>query len=815
MKILANEFPKIDADYKIAFLGDCPGADEIEFNRPYIGRGGQFLEMLMNSVGLARNSCFIGYICQQMPRGGNLSNFAWDGYEMNDSRAVLQRDLDRFDPNLVVLLGQWPLKYAGITQKVGDFRGTLFECNEEGPLYGRKCLSTYEPFNLIKAWDWWPLVQFDLQKAEREGRSNILNLPLRKHYIGLTADEICARLDAIVDGDCATDIEGGGPKGITCISFSSNEFEAFLFAPDRHNVKQQLQVMRSIKRLLGDPNVGKVLQNGLYDQFCLMHHWGMPIINMSWDTMLSGWEMYPELRKGLGVLASIYTNEPAYKFERKSNSVATFYEYNCKDSAVTLAIKNEHVKQMTAAQVEHFQHKMDLLPLAAYMTFKGTRYDHEAAQREMLLIKPELDRLQTIINTNSPIPLNCNSPKQKADVLYTRLGFEKQFQKVAGRNTTKVTTDRKALLTLTKKYNHPLPPTMLKWLALDGRRKQLEYIPDDNGRVRGFYNVVGTETGRFSCAMKESEKGDGSRLPGGVPMHVIKKENRSLYLADEGFYYFQCDLEGADGWTVAAQCASVGDSTMLDDYYAGNKPAKIIAAMFMHQQGDLIHDPLTMSCEDLKELCDTIEYPEWLYFASKRVQHGTNYLLGIPTMIQQIVEDSYKISGSPTYVSRKDCQQLQILYITRYPGVRGWQEKVQSEIDIEPTMLDASGHRRTFFGRKRSHALYREATAHEPQSNTTFATSLAALKLWNDPDNRAVEGGEYGVNITPDDLIIQPLHQVHDAMCGQFPIARTEWATDKIRTYFDNTLNIAGIDIKIPFEGEYGPSWGEMNKGLI
>jgi DNA polymerase I-like protein with 3'-5' exonuclease and polymerase domains len=63
-------------------------------------------------------------------------------------------------------------------------------------------------------------------------------------------------------------------------------------------------------------------------------------------------------------------------------------------------------------------------------------------------------------------------------------------------------------------------------------------------------------------------------------------------------------------------------------------------------------------------------------------------------------------------------------------------------------------------------------------------------------------------------LRIEPLHQVHDALVGQFKISETSWAIPKIKSYFNNELNIAGQKIIIPFEGGYGKSWGEL-KGVI
>jgi hypothetical protein len=56
---------------------------------------------------------------------------------------------------------------------------------------------------------------------------------------------------------------------------------------------------------------------------------------------------------------------------------------------------------------------------------------------------------------------------------------------------------------------------------------------------------------------------------------------------------------------------------------------------------------------------------------------------------------------------------------------------------------------------------------------------------------------------------------VHDALVGQFKIEDTAWAIDKIKSYFDNPLVIANQKITIPFEGNYGTSWGKLDKGTI
>lgn len=239
---------------------------------------------------------------------------------------------------------------------------------------------------------------------------------------------------------------------------------------------------------------------------------------------------------------------------------------------------------------------------------------------------------------------------------------------------------------------------------------------------------------------------------------------------------------------------------MLADYHARIKPAKVIALLYQHgpEVNHWTSDQIKAAARDVTE-----EGKDgWLYFACKRVQHGTNYGLGKDTMSGQILKDSHKLLGEPIYLKPQDCVKLQDLYLSRYPGVRLWQRKVQGLLHCDgfPKMKCASGHTRLFFGRPNDHDTFKEALAQEPQANTTYATNRAMVNLWLDPENRRADNS----------LIIEPLHQVHDAMLGQFPTELASWAVPRLRAYFNNPLTIAGITITIPFDGGYGRSWGEL-----
>jgi hypothetical protein len=276
---------------------------------------------------------------------------------------------------------------------------------------------------------------------------------------------------------------------------------------------------------------------------------------------------------------------------------------------------------------------------------------------------------------------------------------------------------------------------------------------------------------------------------------------RDLFVADDGCFIFQCDLSGADGWTVAAHCASLGDPTMLEDYQAGIKPAKVLCYLLRHGA----HSLARKSREEILALTKSISSKDWDYFACKIGQHGSCYLMGAQRLSNAIFIQS---EGKVT-LSAKECEDLQNLFFVRY-RVKTWHDWMKRNLDQclsdpkrkHPMLGSAGGFRRRFYGRYTE--ILGQALAHEPQANTTYATNVAAFQLWNDPENRNADGS----------LRIEPLHQVHDALVGQFRIEAADWAVGKIKSYFDNEITIAGIPIVIPFEGNYGTSWGKLEYSI-
>lgn len=885
MKIVQNEQPKFfNQPYRIAFIGEAPGATEDEVGRPFMGPSGNLLWSIASKYGIVREACFVGNVCQVKPPNNKIELFSFHGPEITDGIRQLASDLATFRPNLCVLLGNTALRALTGETGISAWRGSLLRGTGLGTNHAYKCLPALHPTSILREYSGLPLLHFDLKRARLEGERPDLNLPQRQLDVDLTIGEMCDRMDDIIlrKPIVSIDLEGYW-NNMWCISIAESPSKCFLVEFNNHqDLADECLLWRRLALILQDPAIGKIAQNAAYELFVMQYGHSIPIRNVVDDTMLAHWELYCELDKNLGLQASIYTREPHWKDEREDDDPTTRKIYCCKDSAVTYEIRDVLRPRLTGDMGAHYEFNLALLDPIIYMECKGLNYDQTKANQKTSTCTLLQHRLQATLDSIAGIPvpsdiagwvnvsrevhcfkksssfvnlvsdlvphskltelhrtkrvaevlhgdlslaakgelsaltdlsLNVESKNQMADFLYRQLGLPVQYKKEGGRLTTKETTDVLALLTLYKKTQDPTLKLVLTIRSLRTRLDTLAAATDPDARIRCGYNVVGTDTGRLSCY--EAPTGSGFNL------QTVSKKDRDLFLPDEGYWFFQCDLSGADGWTVAAHCYACGDPTMLEDYRFGLKPARIIALLY--QFGGSV---LRWSRDELKAKGKLVDSDGWLYFASKRVQHGSNYGMGENTMSDQILKDSYKLFGEPIYVAPAVCYQLRLFYFSRYPGIARWHDRCKQKLLKDGCLTSANGHRRVFWGRKKepsgkiNHQTFYSFLSDEPQNNTTYATNLALHKLWTDPENllnrEATEGlptAQRFDRLQP--RRIQPLHQVHDALIGQFPKGEVMASVARIKTYFNNTLVIAGVPIVIPFEGAYGRSWGELTEGVI
>ena len=121
----------------ILFVGEAPGKDEDKQGRPFVGHSGQFLDRLMDGVGITRSSLYTTSSVKCRP----LKNRTPHAKELEMCRkAWLDRQISLIDPKLIVLLGKVPLRQMlGKKENLSNLHGQTFKKD------GRTFLVTYHP----------------------------------------------------------------------------------------------------------------------------------------------------------------------------------------------------------------------------------------------------------------------------------------------------------------------------------------------------------------------------------------------------------------------------------------------------------------------------------------------------------------------------------------------------------------------------------------------------------------------------------------------------------------------------------------------
>lgn len=131
----------------LMFIGEAPGADEDEQGEPFVGRAGQLLTKIIQTMGLTRESVYIGNIlkCRPDTPGQSAGNRKPTPAEMQTCIPYLHEQIDLIRPKVIVALGATAVegllgKTVGITRLRGQWR----------TYRGIPLMPTYHPAYLLR-----------------------------------------------------------------------------------------------------------------------------------------------------------------------------------------------------------------------------------------------------------------------------------------------------------------------------------------------------------------------------------------------------------------------------------------------------------------------------------------------------------------------------------------------------------------------------------------------------------------------------------------------------------------------------------------
>lgn len=365
---------------KMLLLGEAWGSDEAAQRAPFVGASGKLLfEMLgeampevepelyahlldLHRYGLAwvreRDKWFeaaqIGMtnVLNFQPPGNKIEPLCLSKKEVGSSYDLpaitkgkyldpqflpeldrLIEEVDLLRPNLVVALGNtasWALLRA---TNIGSIRGAVTRSNWAGnPV---KTLPTFHPAGVLYQWSWRTIVVADLMKAAREAKFSEIRRPQRRVLIDPSIQDVetyCKWLELRADAS-PIPLEVGGDietaiGQIKMISFAPSKSEAIVIPfidekkPGRSywpTYELEFRAWKAVRSICEHKNITLVGQNFIYDMqyICPL---GIKIARTPEDTMMLHHSIYPEMKKSLGFLGSIYTDESSWKLMRNQKA---------------------------------------------------------------------------------------------------------------------------------------------------------------------------------------------------------------------------------------------------------------------------------------------------------------------------------------------------------------------------------------------------------------------------------------------------------------------------------------------------------------
>lgn len=535
-------------------------------------------------------------------------------------------------------------------------------------------------------------------------------------------------------------------------------------------------------------SIVKAMHNGQYDAtHCIRYH--AEPINFQLDTMGLAHSEYSELPKTLDFVASyqlydyVYWKDDASQAS-KGKDIRKYWAYNGKDTWNTARILIEQLRTMPAYAKKNYARQFKLTYPALYCAFEGWKVNAEVRTKLRAESQIQLDKARNLIRIMFADPnFNPGSWQQVEKYIYHVFGAKRP--KIG---KSKSCTDEKNLLAVAQQ--HPLLSRLVTEI-LDYREAQkaigtyYDFL-QINGRLLYNLDPFGTETSRM--ASRASSLWVGTQIQN-IPLYA-----KAMLEADEGYELIEPDMSQAE-----ARCTAYCSQEL-----------KLIAALenkerdFYKTLGTLFFN---MKYEDVTD-----------FFRNKvlkKVVHGTNYMMGAKTFIENITvavlhkaaiamgiklvpvpkknhADESTITGFAT--------KLLEAYHVPFPRVRLWYKEIYNEVATTGKLVGPTGNVRVFFGdiRKR-HDMLRGAVAHQPQN---LSVSILNEGYWK----------VYKQLVIPSKGEFRLKAQVHDSMPAQYKKEMRDYYVPRMLALMDNPTTVHGRVLRVPIDAKIGPTWGDMEK---
>jgi DNA polymerase len=715
---------------KIALIGEAPGRQELLDGVPFVGAPGRLVDAALKRANI--HEVYKTNLIKQFAPTNPLINMAPE--DLNFWRDLLRAELESVTANVLVPMGNtalWALvddtvrigyknNKRVIENGISNWRGSTLRA-----FNGKKVIPSYHPTYILSDPTEKDTFLHDIQKIAIESLSPEIVLPHNTYYTRPKLDEALAYLQECRSAKrYAFDIETA--QGIcTCIGFSYDPSHAMCIPLQGHNywsADEYMEIFNALNETLCDANATKIGQNVSYDIIGLQAM-GVHVKPPIEDILLIHHSIDPLAQHSLAFQASMFTAHPFWKewdiAPTASGNVRTLYEYNCKDSFVTLELSDRYHRHYPK-RIQYYENfYQPLQPILIQMYFDGICQDFSL--KTTLAEKFRAygnDLSQTIADGLGVKNFNLNSPQAVMSVLYETLRLPVQ-KKRQYKGPSKPSVDDDALVNLYLQTQNPFV------LLIRDAKEQLKLASflDPKGksakskrrswddRLRCEYSQ-NTKTGRLR-AFASSTTGIG------INLQQIPEIIRQVYIPAPGHIFLEPDFQQAEARAIAWDGIDLDTMDFFEN--ARREPDKY----------DIHWRNATIMMQQSQESLTKADRQ-----TAKPIGFGSWYGM-TPSGIQRNI---LKMTDPPLFVQAAECARRQQLFKLNAPNCFQRQDRVREEVFTTGQQISPTGQLWTYhevviddlkycFGRREYNELYREIYSAIPQNVVAYLTARSIVRL--------------------------------------------------------------------------------------
>ena len=594
-----------------------------------------------------------------------------------------------------------------------------------------------------------------------------------------TFDRWLARIEAAPLTAIDTETTSLDPFGarIVGISFAISPGEAaylplvhdYAGAPDQLPCEV---VLARLKHWLESPRHNKIGQNLKYDQHVFANH-GIALAGVAHDTLLQSYvlEAGKEGVRGhdLGQLALRHLGMPTISFEDLCGkgasqigfnqvAIAQAAEYGAEDSDLCLRLHQRLFPQIAADPgLSRIYGEIEIpsREVLFRMERTGVLIDSEQLARQSNELGQRLMELEALAHEAAGQPFNVNSPKQLAEILFTKLGLPVRKKTPSGAPST----DEEVLSELALDY--PLPKLLLESRQLAKLKgtytdKLPKMVNAQTGRVHTSYAQAVAVTGRLASSDPNLQN---------IPVRSSEgRRIRAAFIAPPGSHIVSADYSQIE---LRIMAHLSGDERLLEAFAKGEDVHRATAAEIFGVT------PLEVGPDQRR--------------VAKVINFGLIYGMSAFGLARQL---DLERSAAQAYIER---------YFTRYPGVAIYMESTRNT-------AKQNGYVETVFGRRLWLPEIRAAQAGRRQGAERAAINAPMQGTAADLIKLAMVAVQGWIEREP--LNSRLIMQVHDELILEVPDDELE----RVRIELPSLMTqIAGLRVPLVVEVGVGANWNEAH----